>query len=141
MLSDPALALTEALAAEALSIQPRTVERRRHSRYELELELKYTVLKGPAPQDGVGKTRNVSVGGACFLADQGLPAGLLVDLSIDWPVLLDGICHLQLRMLGLILRSAEGEIAIRAMHHEFRTRRSPSTAYRVCGFGSIISPL
>jgi len=42
-----------------------------------------------------------------FSADQDLPQGLDVELSLDWPLQVDGACPLQLMIFGRVLHSGE----------------------------------
>ena len=82
-------------------------ERRTHARYAVEMDLSYKLLRNQKVlQQGVGKTRDISTGGTFFNADQRLPAGGQVELSIDWPTLLNGVCPLQLRIQSLSARGA-----------------------------------
>jgi len=119
----PDLAPDRALAAD------RPAERRSHSRYGVELDLHYKLLWRQRVRDeGTGKTCDLSTGGIFFRADRSLPKGWPVELAIDWPMRLDGICPLQLRVMGKIVRSSETGTAVKITHHEFCTRRGASTA-------------
>ena len=46
----------------------------------------------------MGKTRDISTKGVFFRADQALPKGLDVELSMDWPFRLNGLCLLQVKI-------------------------------------------
>jgi hypothetical protein len=71
----------------------------------------------------LGRIRDISSGGVRFTSSELLAPGTKVELSIDWPVLLDGACRLQLKGRGRVLRSDEHGIAIKIERHEFCTRK------------------
>ena len=97
--------------------------RRLHQRYPIELDLRYKLIHGrQVLNGGVGRTRDISTKGVFFSADQALPSGLDVELSMDWPLRLGGLCHLQLKIAGKVLRSGERGTAVQITHYEFRTR-------------------
>jgi hypothetical protein len=98
-------------------------ERRRHTRYELEMSLRYKIRNGVRVLEmGCGVTRNLSSGGVAFTADQLLPRGAVIELWIDWPTLLDSQHDaMQLTMTGQIVRSSESATAVRTFNREFRT--------------------
>jgi hypothetical protein len=97
--------------------------RRLHQRYPIELDLRYKLIHGrQVLNGGVGKTHDISTNGVFFSADQALPSGLDVELSMDWPLRLGGLCHLQVKIAGKVLRSGERGTAVQIRHYEFRTR-------------------
>lgn len=97
--------------------------RRLHQRYPIELDLRYKLIHGRQVLNvGVGKTHDISTKGVFFSADQALPSGLDVELSMDWPLRLGGLCPLQLKIAGKVLRSGELGTAVQITHYEFRTR-------------------
>jgi hypothetical protein len=113
---------------KAYAANPVAAERRARLRYTVELDLRYKVTwRQQVLHEGSGKTCDFSRNGIFFHAEQALPTGLAVELSIDWPMLLDGVCPLQLRISGKVLRSSEAGTAVKIMRHWFCTR-SRSTA-------------
>jgi hypothetical protein len=48
--------------------------------------------------------------------------GSLVELSVSWPVRLDGTCPLKLVVFGRIIRAEADRAAARIERYEFRTR-------------------
>jgi len=74
-------------------------------------------------QIAFGRTRDLSSGGAWFATTQALSLGEQVELSIDWPMLLDGVCPLKLVLTGKVVRSDYRGAAVKTFSHEFRTRR------------------
>ena len=123
--------------AVALVTDPSTAERRSHWRYDVGLNLRYRVLGRRFRQQGTGRTCNMSKGGICFRADQSLPEGRRVELSIDWPVRLDGLCPLQLRITGTVVRTSEMSTVIKTTRYEFCPRAGASVALRQGADGSI----
>jgi hypothetical protein len=108
---------------KAYAANPVAAERRARLRYTVELDLRYKVTwRQQVLHEGSGKTCDFSRNGVFFRADQALPKGLAVELSIDWPMLLDGVCPLQLRISGKVLRSSEAGSAVKIMRHWFCTR-------------------
>jgi hypothetical protein len=95
-----------------------------NERYPITLELQYKLLSGGrVEQLGVGRTLNVSSGGVLFESDDLLPAGGPIELAMNWPFLLEGICSLKLVMRGRIVRCDPNSkaAAVKAEYHEFRT--------------------
>jgi len=107
-------------------------ERRAKKRFVMEREIRYRVLE----QDriiavGSGKTLNLSSNGVAFVADNDLPVGAFIEVSIAWPALLENRCPLQLIGFGRLLRSSGGTVACTLEQYEFRTlaRVVPETAW------------
>jgi hypothetical protein len=105
---------------------PRDVspERRAGTRFPLSLEVSYTVLDRRATlKTGFGRTIDLSSSGLSFTTNQPMLLGQKLDVSIDWPVLLDGAIKLQLVISGVVVRADTTVIGLRIKRHEFRTRR------------------
>jgi hypothetical protein len=99
-------------------------DRRGSIRFPLNLEVRYSVIGHPGPaENGSGRTIDLSTSGLSFTADRPLSVGLRLDMSIEWPVLLDGGVQLQLVTSGVVVRSAGAVIALRIGRPEFKTRR------------------
>ncbi|MGA2272506.1 MAG: PilZ domain-containing protein [Bryobacteraceae bacterium] len=97
-------------------------DRRRDKRYGLELELRWRLIRRRRVlESGEGRTVDVSSGGILFDAGRPLPAGLDVELSVAWPVMLHNMAQLQLVVHGKIVRSDGRRTAVRMVQHEFRT--------------------
>jgi hypothetical protein len=100
-------------------------EQRSHERYPIELEVEYRLLaKGRSRQIGSGKTRNISSGGVLFESLGSCPATGSIEVLLNWPFLLEGVCPLKLVMKGRIVRSDFRGVAIQSNSHEFRTAGS-----------------
>ncbi len=101
---------------------PERSSRRTHRRYPIALDLRWKVKQGHrALGSGIGKTVNLSSAGLLFDSDRELQPGLLLELSLAWPVLLRNVAPLQLRIMGEIVRAAGRRVAVRIQYHEFRT--------------------
>jgi hypothetical protein len=97
-------------------------DRRVDRRYGIRLDVKWKLIRRRRVLDsGSGKTVDLSSGGLLFDPGQHLPVGLDVELSITWPVMLYNVAPLQLVVSGRIVRVDERNIAVRTVHHEFRT--------------------
>ena len=94
-------------------------ERRSGRRYQVELELRYSLL-GNGGQDGWGKAHNMSKGGILFEADSILPVGGQAELVIPWPFRLQQVCSLELIVVGQISRSGE-RMVLETASYQFRT--------------------
>jgi hypothetical protein len=103
-------------------------EQRLRVRYPIRLKVEFRLLNGNrVARAGFGKTYNISSGGIFFEAKGSLPADGLIELTMNWPVLLDGVCHLKLVMRGRIVRSDTTGTAVQVTRHEFRTCKRPAT--------------
>jgi len=99
-------------------------EQRLNGRYPITLELQYKLLsKGRVEKLGNGRTLNISSGGVLFETDDLLPPDGPIELAMNWPFLLEGVCSLKLVMRGRIVRSDPKvkAAAVKAEYHEFRT--------------------
>lgn len=96
-------------------------DRRQHFRYPLNLEVQYRL---PDKRAGLGKTLNISSGGIFFKTSGPLPQRSQIHLAIDWPFLLDGVCHLKLMVRGQVVRSDAKATAIKVSSYEFRTSKA-----------------
>jgi len=98
-------------------------DRRGSVRFPVNLEVRYSVLGHCVPaESGSGRTIDMSSSGLSFTTDRPLSIGQRLDLSIDWPVLLDGGAQLQIVASGVVVRTAGAVTAIRMERHDFRTR-------------------
>ena len=91
----------------------------------MDLEVRYSVAGHCGPvETGFGRTIDMSSSGLSFTADTPLSIGQALDVSIDWPVLLDGGVQLQIVASGVVVRTNGAVTAIRIERHDFRTRRA-----------------
>jgi hypothetical protein len=97
-------------------------DRRADRRYEISLELRWKVVRRRQTIDiGSGRTIDLSSGGILFESNRPLPVGRNVELSINWPALLQNVTPLQLIAYGRIVRSDGYRSAMRMAQHEFKT--------------------
>ena len=98
--------------------------------FPLVLPLKYrTIFPKVIAISGRGSTVLLSSTDIVFNADQPLVSGARYEISIDWPVLLEGRIGLQLVLHSVINRS-EGQFVMgRFSQYEFRTRGPRSNIF------------
>ena len=102
------------------------VERRQSDRFAIEREVRYRVInKRGGEEAGEGKTVNMSSAGVLFTSDHLLIPGRRVELSVNWPALLNNKCALKLVARGRVVRFEEGRVAIDIQQYEFRTTPLP----------------
>ena len=101
-----------------------SLERRASTRFPVKLAVSYAVSGRRLPgETGSGSTIDLSSSGLSFTADKRLLLGQRLDVSIDWPALLDGGVQLQLVISGVVVRTDETITALQIQRHEFKTRR------------------
>jgi len=100
-------------------------ERRSKKRFVIEQEVRYKMLYGQRiAETGVGRTINISSGGVWFTTENVLTAGMPVELSMSWPVLLHDSCPMKLMIYGCVIRSSTKGAAVAIERYEFRTTSS-----------------
>jgi hypothetical protein len=100
-------------------------ERRSKRRFQIDQEVKYKMLYGQRiAETGVGRTLNISSGGVWFTTETMLTSGMPVELSMNWPVLLNDSCPMKLMIYGCVVRSNEKGAAVAIERYEFRTQGS-----------------
>jgi len=106
------------------------VERRASKRFPIEQEVSYRVLdhKAIVPESGVGRTFDISSKGILFATEQRLRSGKRIELSVNWPAVLEGGCLLKFVAVGRIVRVEDARASITIEQYEFRTRRAKDTA-------------
>ena len=103
-------------------VQQANEERRSARRYPIRLPVQWKLKQEKrTPEAGIGATINLSSKGILIETGRKLPVGRALELSISWPFLLLRIVALQLLVVGEIVRVDGGYVAVRMLHHEFRT--------------------
>ena len=97
-------------------------DRRARVRFPLALQLSYRSVS-PEGTVGAGRTLNVSSAGILFTAQHELPVGMTLELTIQWPVLLENSLPLQVRLFGTTVRASGDQAVLKIDKHEFRTAR------------------
>ena len=101
----------------------RAGDRRLKRRFRMEQDVRYKMLYGQrVAETGAGKVINMSSGGVCFTTDNMLSIGIPVELSVNWPVLLNQSCPLKLMLYGCVVRSTDKGSAVIIERYEFRTQ-------------------
>jgi len=101
-------------------------ERRRKYRYPLDLSVRFRCPLGESRVSGQGLAVNLSSGGVLVASRHQLNVGAPVEMSIEWPLLLDGKTPLQLLAVGWVLRRGDYHFAATFDRYEFRTMKSSS---------------
>jgi hypothetical protein len=113
--------VTEAQEAKYLKNGDR--ERRTKRRFQIEQDVRYKMLYGQRiAETGSGKTQNISSAGLWFSTENMLTPGMPVELSMNWPVLLNDSCPMKLMIYGCVVRSTERGAAVAIERYEFRTQ-------------------
>jgi len=100
-------------------------ERRTKRRFQIDQEVRYKMLYGQRiAETGVGRTMNISSGGVWFSTENMLTSGMPVELSMNWPVLLNDTCPMKLMIYGCVVRSNGMGAAVAIERYEFRTQGS-----------------
>jgi hypothetical protein len=103
-------------------LETQRADQRLHQRYPIILKVEYKLLiKGRVERLGSGRTMNISSGGIFFESDEPLPTRGRIELAMEWPFLLEGVCALKLVMRGRIVRHDPKGVAVQIAKHEFRT--------------------
>lgn len=98
-------------------------DRRSKHRFAIKRELRYKVLQSDRIiGTGTGQTLDISSGGVAFEYSGSLKQGVLIELSISWPVLLDETCLMRLIIFGRVVRAGKRSAACTIDRYEFRTQ-------------------
>ena len=105
--------------------RPETTERRTSNRFPIRQELRYRVVNNPADNSaGTGLTHDMSSTGIRFSTEERIQPGRMVEVAVNWPARLDGVCPLKVVAVGRVVRSDARWAAFSIQRYEFRTRRS-----------------
>ena len=100
-------------------------DRRGSNRFPLREEVRFRTLRAKSRNlQGTGKTIDMSSGGVFFTTERELPHGWLIELSVNWPARLGGVCPLQFVAVGRVIRSDGASAAVRIERYEFKTRKA-----------------
>lgn len=103
---------------------PTRAERRFKLRYPLDLCVRFRCSSVGSVGSGEGLAVNVSSGGVMVASQHELKVGALVNMSIEWPLLLDGRTPLQLIAVGRVLRRGAHHFAAKFERYEFHTMKT-----------------
>ena len=99
------------------------IERRSRVRFPLELPVSYRTLDRQCHRAGRGLVMNMSSGGVLVASSHEINAGRGLELSIEWPFLLDGKVPLLLVASGRVVRCGTSSFALSLTRHQFRTTK------------------
>jgi hypothetical protein len=102
---------------------PVRAERRVKSRYPLDLSVRFRFYHAGSYYAGDGLAVNLSSGGVLVASQHKIVLGARVELSIEWPSLLNGIVPLQLFAVGHVVRRGASQFASTLERHAFRTAK------------------
>src|SRR6266496_4681731 len=107
-------------------------DRRGTNRFPVCQDVRYRVVHARTTKvSGCGTTLNIGSGGILFTTEDKLPLGRTVELSVNWPARLDGVCPLQFVATGRVVRSDGQRAAVRIEKYEFKTRSMNNLALSV----------
>src|SRR5665213_735403 len=98
-------------------------ERRIKFRYPLDLTVRFRCYTTGSLVSGEGFAVNLSSGGVLVASPHQMDEGALVEMSIEWPLLLDGRTPLQLIAIGRVMRHGIRHFAAAFERYEFRTMK------------------
>lgn len=75
---------------------------------------------------GTGRTLNVSSGGLLVAAPHDLMEGIRLNVTVEWPWLLDQSTPLQLVAESRVVRTGDSEFAVELVRYQFRTTKRPT---------------
>src|SRR5260370_17167971 len=94
-------------------------DRRAKRRFPMEREVRYKALYNPqVAQTGTGKSLNISSKGIWFTTEDFLTTGIQVELSMDWPALLNDSCPMKLIIYGYLLPTINHAAAAAIAPHD-----------------------
>jgi hypothetical protein len=99
------------------------VERRLKIRYPVRFAVSYRVTGSTGGLTGVGYTINMSSGGLLFSCPHELRTGMRIELTLEWPSLLDSVIPLQLATIGRIVRAQGSTYGLAFSTYQFRTMK------------------
>jgi len=103
-------------------------DRRRKGWYPLRLKLTFSAVTSPMCSGG-GETLHISSKELLFTTNESFAIGQCLQVSLDWPALLENRIPLRLVVSGQILRSDDGQAAMTIDKYQFRIRGiEPSAA-------------
>ena len=91
--------------------------------YPISVDLEYRLFaNGRVLITGTGRTVCLSRRCVWFESEKTLPVGVLVDLAVTWPALLENKIGLKLRIYGRTVSSPDQCTVVQILRHQFRTR-------------------
>lgn len=108
------------------------MDRREKSRFDIRRNMRYKLRHGAKEiGSGCGCTLDMSSNGAAFTTEGYIEPGTAIEMSISWPVLLEGRSALRLVAHGVVVRSTILTAACRISRFEFRMQGKAAAATEV----------
>jgi hypothetical protein len=105
------------------AFQSDEADRRATKRFPIERPVSYKFARGRTWSEAtLGKTLNISSTGILFSGQYPVIPGKRLELSVSWPVRLDGKCSLKLVIRGHVVRCVGTEVAAKIEKYEFHTQ-------------------
>jgi hypothetical protein len=109
-------------------------DRRGTNRFPVQEDVRYRIVHSKSESiSGSGITLNIGSGGILFTTAERLPVGRTVELAVNWPARLDGVCPLQFVAIGRVIRAEDDRAAVQIERYEFKTRSLNSSAAGMAG--------
>ncbi len=123
----PVLGLRDGVYSLTMTENPG--DRRGAQRFALDLDLQFRELgDGPELARGAGKVVDMSSDAILFTPDCELKPGSRLEVSLSWPVRLDGRVALRLVARGVVMGFRDPNAVVAIQNYEFRTQRSAPDA-------------
>ena len=113
------------------SFRPQFLERRSKLRFPVELRVRYQALGKRLHVAGFGRVVNISSGGLLIASGDKIAKGARMELSVEWPSLLDGHIRLRLVAVGRVVRQENTAFAIAFIKYQFHTAKRTVIPVRV----------
>jgi hypothetical protein len=111
-----------------------TNERRRARRFPLRREARYTILEPRKRHTPVGtETLDISSRGMCLRCTDVPALGSRMDVSVNWPAVLESGCRLKLVARTRVIWRSSDLVGVMIEKHEFRTQGKEFSTTRVAG--------
>ena len=98
--------------------------------YPVSLRLRYKATSNPGPVHYFGQTRMMSSKDIVFAPGDGLQPGMIAEIVVAWPPLLDDRILLELVLKVSITDSQDGVAEARILAYDFRAADSPEATQR-----------
>lgn len=123
--------MTPLMHSDIQAYNPAATDRRRSRRFPISEEVRFRMIdRRGTVEEGTGVTLDMSRNGLLFATETELTAGRLLEISVNWPVALNGTCPLKLVAVGHVVRSGGGKAAVRIERYQFKTRGRSAAAGR-----------
>ena len=116
------------------------MERRSAVRYPIILNARYQRLRKKSNDGGAGRTVDISSGGLLIASAHSILVGVRLEVTIEWPALLDGAIELLLVATGRVVRARDASFALEISQHEFRTTKRRIMVAAMGGKGRYSAP-